>query len=188
MVEAILEAAARILEERGLEGFNTNAVAERAGASIGSLYQYFPNKDALLVALSRRERAVLRDAVVAALRAAPGTSLAADVALLAREAVRHQLARPVLARLLDQEERRLPLDADMAALTAEIGTALVTLLGRYAAVIARENLAEAAGDVVALTRGLVDAAAENAAPDPDGLCRRVTWAVVGYLTCSEAPG
>ena len=46
-VSAIVEAAARILEERGHEGFSTNAVAERAGVSVGSLYQYFPRKDAI---------------------------------------------------------------------------------------------------------------------------------------------
>ena len=52
-----MEAAARILEERGLEGYTTNAVAERAGFSIGSLYQYFPNKDAITIALIQRETA-----------------------------------------------------------------------------------------------------------------------------------
>jgi hypothetical protein len=38
----LLEAAAQVLERDGLEGFNTNAVAERAGVSIGSLYVVFP--------------------------------------------------------------------------------------------------------------------------------------------------
>lgn len=47
MLATLLEAAAQVLEAKGLEGFNTNAVAERAGVSIGSLYQYFPSKDAL---------------------------------------------------------------------------------------------------------------------------------------------
>lgn len=47
-VAAIVEAAARILAERGWAGFNTNAVAERAGVSIGSLYEYFPDKQALV--------------------------------------------------------------------------------------------------------------------------------------------
>lgn len=47
-VAAILEAAARILAERGWAGFNTNVIAERAGVSIGSLYEYFPNKQALI--------------------------------------------------------------------------------------------------------------------------------------------
>ena len=50
-VNVILEASARILESEGLRGFNTNSVAVKAGVSVGSLYQYFPNKDAILLAL-----------------------------------------------------------------------------------------------------------------------------------------
>ena len=53
-VERILDAAARMFDERGYRGTTTNHVAELAGVSIGSLYQYFPNKDALLVALAER--------------------------------------------------------------------------------------------------------------------------------------
>ena len=53
-VERILAAAARIFDERGYRGTTTNHVAEEAGVSIGSLYQYFPNKDALLVSLAER--------------------------------------------------------------------------------------------------------------------------------------
>jgi AcrR family transcriptional regulator len=51
-VDRILDAAARIFDERGYRATTTNHVAEAAGVSIGSLYQYFPNKDALLVALA----------------------------------------------------------------------------------------------------------------------------------------
>ena len=53
-VAHILDAAARIFEERGYSGTTTNHVAEAAGVSIGSVYQYFPNKDALLVGLESR--------------------------------------------------------------------------------------------------------------------------------------
>jgi AcrR family transcriptional regulator len=55
MDELILEAAARVLEEDGPAGFNTNRVAERAGISVGSLYQYYPNKAALLFRLHELE-------------------------------------------------------------------------------------------------------------------------------------
>jgi AcrR family transcriptional regulator len=51
-VQAILTAAAHILTEAGYDHFTTNKVAERAGVSIGSLYQYFPNKESLLLALA----------------------------------------------------------------------------------------------------------------------------------------
>jgi AcrR family transcriptional regulator len=53
-VDRILDAAARIFDERGYGSATTNHVAEAAAVSIGSLYQYFPNKDALLVALAER--------------------------------------------------------------------------------------------------------------------------------------
>ena len=51
---AILDAAAQLFSEHGYAATSTNKVAERAGVSIGSLYQYFPNKDALLLALAER--------------------------------------------------------------------------------------------------------------------------------------
>lgn len=54
MVDDIVEAAARILVEQGYEQMTTNAVAERAGVSVGSLYQYFPHKDALIAELIDR--------------------------------------------------------------------------------------------------------------------------------------
>lgn len=53
--DAILTAAAHILETEGETSFTTNSVAEKAGVSIGSLYQYFQHKDAILVALAQRE-------------------------------------------------------------------------------------------------------------------------------------
>jgi AcrR family transcriptional regulator len=65
-IEAVLDAAARILGERGWMGLTTNAAAEVAGVSIGSLYQYFPNKLALVEAVRRRHF----DEVLAVLRAA----------------------------------------------------------------------------------------------------------------------
>jgi len=50
-VEAILEATTHILLAVGAQNLTTNHVAERAGVSIGSLYQYFPNKESLIAAL-----------------------------------------------------------------------------------------------------------------------------------------
>jgi AcrR family transcriptional regulator len=53
-VDAILEATAHILSHEGLEAATTNRIALKAGVSIGSLYQYFPNKEALVRALNDR--------------------------------------------------------------------------------------------------------------------------------------
>ena len=54
-VEAILEAAARILVDTGYATASTNRIAERAGVSIGSLYEYFPGKEAIFAELRRRQ-------------------------------------------------------------------------------------------------------------------------------------
>jgi AcrR family transcriptional regulator len=53
-VDAILRAATRILVRHGYEGATTNHIAQAAGVSIGSLYQYFPNKEAIVAALLDR--------------------------------------------------------------------------------------------------------------------------------------
>ena len=53
-VERILDAAARIFQDQGYAGATTNEIADEAEVSVGSVYQYFPNKDAILVALTRR--------------------------------------------------------------------------------------------------------------------------------------
>jgi AcrR family transcriptional regulator len=55
LVAAILTAAAQVLEKEGASLFTTARIAERAGVSIGSLYQYFPNKAAILFQLQRDE-------------------------------------------------------------------------------------------------------------------------------------
>lgn len=54
IADALITAAEQLLTERGLEGFSTNRIAKRAGVSVGSLYQYFPNKDSLLAEVARR--------------------------------------------------------------------------------------------------------------------------------------
>jgi AcrR family transcriptional regulator len=69
LVSTILEAAAQVLEKDGAERFTTARVAEKAGVSIGSVYQYFPNKAAILFRLQSEEwrqtsdslRAILED-------------------------------------------------------------------------------------------------------------------------------
>lgn len=53
-VESILDAAEQVIAEVGVEAATTQAIAERAGASMGSLYHFFPGKDAIILALARR--------------------------------------------------------------------------------------------------------------------------------------
>lgn len=64
--EAIVQAATQVLERDGPAGFNTNRIAERAGVSVGSVYQYFSNKHAILAAAARR--ALMGEAVLASVK------------------------------------------------------------------------------------------------------------------------
>ena len=64
-VEAIVEAAIRILRTDGWARLTTTRVAERAGVSVGSLYQYFPNREAIAVEIVRQRTRAFLDAVVA---------------------------------------------------------------------------------------------------------------------------
>lgn len=63
-VGLILEAAMRLLDKGGMALLTTNAVAATAGVSVGTLYQYFPNKEAILDALADREMADLSGRVL----------------------------------------------------------------------------------------------------------------------------
>ena len=176
-VAAIVEAAARILEVDGLDGFTTNAVAERAGVSIGSLYQYFPSKEALVGALIVRETALL---IAEAREARDATDGVAALRGLIGAAVRHQLRRPALARLLDYEEALLPHDADTRQVGERFGAIVAGVLLRSDLPRQADNDA-ATLDVAAIVKGMVDAAGAHGQTDEAALALRVERAVFGYL-------
>ncbi len=62
-IEALLDAAAAVVESHGIEHLTTALVAERAGASIGTVYRYFPDRVAVLVALAARNQERVRLAI-----------------------------------------------------------------------------------------------------------------------------
>jgi AcrR family transcriptional regulator len=176
-VGVILEAAAHILEQQGFEGYTTNSIAERAGVSIGSLYQYYPGKDAITIALIEQESAVLLDAVV---KAARMDDWADALRSMIRAATEHQLTRPKLARLLDFEEARLPFPAHAVRVGSTIQAAIAEVLKKCPD-RSPEDVAVLAYDILAITRGLTDSAGERGETDIGELERRVIRAVFGYL-------
>ena len=66
-VDAIIEAAEQLTRNQGVAAWTTNHVAERAGVSIGTLYQYFPSKESLLTTLYLQRRATRVDALATAM-------------------------------------------------------------------------------------------------------------------------
>jgi AcrR family transcriptional regulator len=124
-VEALLEAAAQVFERHGYAAGTTNRIAARAGVSIGSLYQYFPSKDALLLALVERhldEGVALLAPRLARLHT---FGLRDGLATLVDGMVALHAERPALHRVLFEEAPRPPalrerLDQLAAAATAGV--------------------------------------------------------------------
>jgi AcrR family transcriptional regulator len=109
-VEALLDAAAQVFERHGYAAGTTNRIAERAGVSIGSLYQYYPNKDAILVALVQRhldEGVAAAGPVLTALVADPPPVDVGMRRLLEAMVALHR-DRPKLHRVLFEEAPRPP--------------------------------------------------------------------------------
>lgn len=99
--ERIVKAAAHVFAEHGYAAGTTNRIAEQARISIGSLYQYFPNKDAILAELLIQH--IDRGAWDAdGVDLAPGT-LEATVQALVRDAIDHHDDDPRLLRLMIEE-------------------------------------------------------------------------------------
>jgi AcrR family transcriptional regulator len=175
-VSVILEASARILESDGLHAFNTNAIAARAGVSIGSLYQYFPNKDAILLALIDRFEEVLHDAVLKTMQGARGQELKPRLRLLVRALVMAHYDRPRLNRVLEVQEERLGSGADSGAFHASV----LQLLQDHKNEVAVPVSAATERAIIAILRALVDLGLAS------GASRRSTEqqamrAVCGYL-------
>jgi AcrR family transcriptional regulator len=180
-VEAVLTAAARILEERGLAGFNTNAVAERAGVSIGSLYQYFPSKDAVLVALMEQSLTMFSEDLSEAIDGAPGDSLAEDLKFMLQMGLMSHLRRPNLMRLLEGEFQRLEGHINKASSHGAVRDATIRLLERYRDRIRPADVAIMAQDVGAIAKVLMSAAGERLETDWEAVIDRTARAMVGYL-------
>ncbi|QIE26936.1 Bacterial regulatory protein, tetR family (plasmid) [Caballeronia sp. SBC1] len=176
-VATILEAAARVLETKGMDGMNTNLVAQRAGVGVGSLYQYFPNKDALIVALSKREGAVFFAEAAGALSEPTGQGALRHLITVS---VHQQLRRPALARALDFEENRPAIANELATSKAAFREVIRQILTRED-IPAQLNMETAADDLIVVVRAMVDAAGERGETDRRDLESRVSRALFGYL-------
>ena len=182
MVELILQAATRVLERESLAGFNTNRVAEVAGISIGSLYQYFPNKAALITMLIARAQTALADQLREVVDKLGDVTLTQALRAIAKLAVRQQYGNPVLAAALDHEEKRLPIQAQLMEAEETLLGALGDFFDRYKAEMARPLPRNAAHDCLVITKALVEADMERGTAPTRDLERRIVRALKGYLT------
>jgi AcrR family transcriptional regulator len=183
--DAIIEAAAQIVARDGLAGFNTNAVAERAGVSIGSLYQYFPNKDAVMAALIRhqigRQLATFQDAI----EATANSDIPQTIRALVRAAMAHHHDDAVFATAIDHEEARLPIARDLDGFLETAGHALVAVLQRHKHQLGDLCWASAATTLPYLVRAIVDVWANQSPPQLQKAEDEAVRAVLGYLKISH---
>jgi len=102
-VDALLEATADILIRRGYGTLTTNRIAERAGVNIASLYQYFPNKEAIVAELRRRHGDEQRAALRTVLVERRGRGLESTLRALVATGVAAHAAAPELHRVFTEE-------------------------------------------------------------------------------------
>jgi AcrR family transcriptional regulator len=176
-VEIILEAATRVLAAGGLTEFTTNRVADVAGVSIGSLYQYFPNKAALIAALIAQAQIDFAAEVERLVMAADDIPLDGALRDFAAFAVRQQYGRPLLAAALDSEEARLPVAPILQAAEARIRAAVARLAARHR----HPDPATAARHLFVITKALVEADIGDSAGPPPDLADRLHRTLAGYL-------
>jgi AcrR family transcriptional regulator len=106
-VSALLDATARILIREGFDKASTNRVADVAGVSVGSLYQYFPGKEALVAALIDRHRREIRQIVQGEIAEAAKLPLDQAVRKLVAVAVEAHRVDPKLHRVLTEQIPRV---------------------------------------------------------------------------------
>ncbi|MDX2009828.1 MAG: TetR/AcrR family transcriptional regulator [Myxococcaceae bacterium] len=184
LVDAIVEAGARLLAEQGWEALTLQAVAARAGVSPGSLYQYFPDKAALVAEVterqSQRELAFHLERFAAI---TPDTSLEDTLRLMLRAVLDFQRQEAALFRATLDALQHLGRYQQLAARAREAAMGLRAVLELHADRLAVRDLDLAthvcANAIHSLTHDGV--MPRPATVDDDTLLRELERLVLGYL-------
>ncbi|MBC9878227.1 TetR/AcrR family transcriptional regulator [Bradyrhizobium sp. INPA01-394B] len=102
-VDALIEATARILVKDGFEKTSTNRIADLAGVSVGSLYQYFPSKEALVAAVIERHNEEIMAIVRTTLTEVAAMPIEKAVRRLVSVAIDAHRVNPKLHRVLAEQ-------------------------------------------------------------------------------------
>ncbi|MGK8503143.1 TetR/AcrR family transcriptional regulator [Nocardia asiatica] len=151
----ILDAAAQIFSEHGYAAGTTNRIAERAGVSVGSLYQYFPNKDAVLRALMDAHIDAGTHLLARRLSGGLPEPLDETLRLFVRAAIDNHRDDPRLHRVLFEEAPRAPQVLTRLHRTEQSAVTLVAQLLDDHPEVAVPDSALAARVVVATVESLV---------------------------------
>jgi AcrR family transcriptional regulator len=136
-----LEATTHILTEEGYDKANTNRIADRAGISIGSLYQYFPNKESLMAALIEQHSNEMAELVETKLNHLFDSPLEIVVPELIRAVIAAHAINPRLHQVLSEEVPRLGKSIQMEQSQERVAQILTSYLNRWSDSIEPQNLA-----------------------------------------------
>jgi len=156
-VTAILDATAHILLERGFAQTSTNAVAERAGVSVGSLYQYFSNKDALIAALHARHGEQMMAVIQRALTKAMDATLDDALGGLIEATVEAHRVDADLHRVLEQQLGGTDIESLHEEYVDVMEDRIVALLARHRDEITAPDLKLASYMLMNASHGLIHA-------------------------------
>jgi AcrR family transcriptional regulator len=156
-VEAILAATAHILVREGFEAASTNRIAEKAGVSIGSLYQYFPSKEAVVGALLEQHVREMLQVTREGLERGASGSLRERTRAMVRVMLAAHAVQPELHRVFMEEMPRVS-SAAVAELDRTFEGLARVYLERDRALIRPRNLEIAAFIVVQAVEALTHAA------------------------------
>jgi AcrR family transcriptional regulator len=184
-VQALLDATARVLTKEGYDRASTNRIAATAGVSVGSLYQYFPTKEALVAALVARHNREMLDLLREALKEVASLDLATAIAKLVRAAVDAHRVDPALHRVFDEQVPRMGQLAKIEALQGETFQLVRSYLEKRRDEISVRDLDSTTSILVttveALTHQFVIHRPGAPERDRDRFIDEVTRLVVGYL-------
>ena len=158
-------------------------MAEVAGVSVGSLYQYFSNKAALVTALIDRAQSGLAEAFEALVHRIHGQqrhTLVESLHAVAQMAIAKQYANPVLASALDHEEARLPVQKQLRAAQERLVASAKQLFAHHQAELAPALPASNARDCFAITKALVEMEAGVLKKPSADLESRIVRALLGF--------
>jgi AcrR family transcriptional regulator len=143
-VDALLEATARILIKQGFDKASTNRIAEVAGVSVGSLYQYFPSKEALVAAVIERHQQEIMQTVRRELQGVLTDSVDKAIHKLIVVAVKAHRLDPHLHRVLAEQIPRVGKLEKLDRFNRENFTLFRAYLERHRDELRVDNLALAA--------------------------------------------
>jgi AcrR family transcriptional regulator len=188
-VDAILEAAANIFVADGYGAATTNRIAEAAGTSVGSLYQYFPSKDAIAVELARRFRATRLEFVRTELAAVGHKPISTVIRALFTSFLQAEGIRPELYRVLIERVMRTAARSEFRGYEERLEALVVEALRRVTPPPRVQDLELAAFMLVRLVLALVHSAnADRPRYNTPALASELTRLVVAYLgVAEEAP-